>query len=208
MIVRKARIIRRTLPLAALSLTVISFASPSSARSISAEPAMHNVLSGPLPFRLEQLNTATKTGLASVTSAPGPAADARSYGPEDPEGATNEIPMSDWDRRLIASGQTIPKRGWSGTLTAMEVGFQALNIIDMAQTMKCMDMPTCHETNPILGRRPSKLALAGFTAATGIGHFFVVKALSKTDRDLAKIFAITISAGLGIVVVMNYRELK
>lgn len=104
--------------------------------------------------------------------------------------------------------QKNPQRGWSDTLTWMELAFQAGRAVEAAQTITCLRRPTCTEQNVLLGKRPSSLAVISFTAATGMGHYLLTKRFARKNRDTAKLFAGLSLAGTGLLITLNYREMK
>lgn len=126
--------------------------------------------------------------------------------PAGPDTAPEPLPAPD-----LASSQRlapeIRKRGWTKGLTRMELAFQALNLVDMAQTLECRSRSTCVEKNPILGKRPSKLALVGFTAGTGLLHYALVRRVAHGDTDTAKTVSVITVGLFGVVVGLNFKEL-
>jgi hypothetical protein len=123
-----------------------------------------------------------------------------------PDAAPEPLPAPD----LASSQRLVPemrKRGWTKGLTRMELAFQALNLVDMAQTLECRSRSTCVEKNPILGKRPSKLALVGFTAGTGLLHYALVRRVAHGDTDTAKTVSVITIGLFGAVVGLNFKEL-
>jgi hypothetical protein len=70
-------------------------------------------------------------------------------------------------------------------------------VLDVAETMECLhDSPTCRETNPFLGHRPSDAKLIAVSALFTAAHVGVTMALNDRDPNAARIFA-TVSAVVG-----------
>lgn len=86
-----------------------------------------------------------------------------------------------------------------------EIAYQVLNVIDMAQTLDCLDRNICHETNPLLGRNPSAQKLIAVKAVGGALHYAIARALRDRDPDAAKWFQIISIAVQGGVVAANAR---
>lgn len=121
----------------------------------------------------------------------------------------SEREWEEFDRRRMALGIDPPKqRGWSKTMTQAEVALVALRTIDAVQTMKCMDKPTCHEMNLVLGRRPSKFTIGAFALGTTFGHFLLMKLAAQSDRDLGKVLLFASLAGEAVIVGLNFKSLN
>ena len=91
-------------------------------------------------------------------------------------------------------------------LPDLEYVWQALNIVDAAQTIHCVrTIDGCYEANPLLGKHPSTGKIIAFKAANGVGHLLVTRYLQKHKPHLVKKWEI-ISIGIqGTVVVANLR---
>ena len=59
-----------------------------------------------------------------------------------------------------------------------------LDVIDYAQTKRCLSMPNCHETNTRLGEHPSNEKLAVFKAATSVAKLGLAEAVPKATAWL------------------------
>jgi hypothetical protein len=70
----------------------------------------------------------------------------------------------------------------------LEYTFQALNLIDLAQTASCLSARRCSEANPILGRNPSIGALVGLKLGTGLLHFAATRWLLAEHPKSVKPF--------------------
>jgi hypothetical protein len=72
----------------------------------------------------------------------------------------------------------------------LERAYQFANLVDLAQTIRFLNMPQWKEANPLLGPRPSNSKLMAFKLGVGVGHYAVTKLLLKRNPDLAKTWAI------------------
>jgi len=84
-----------------------------------------------------------------------------------------------------------------------ELVFQALNMVDAAQTCSFISRGTAIELNPILGSNPSCEEVVGFKIAAGALHYLVAKILNHHDEKAAKIFQITTIGIQGAAVTWN-----
>jgi hypothetical protein len=65
-----------------------------------------------------------------------------------------------------------------------EASYQALHVIDTAQTLRIRHKVQFHESNPILGRYPSDAEVLGVMAAEAIAHAYVTKLLADRNAPM------------------------
>lgn len=53
---------------------------------------------------------------------------------------------------------------WNNTDKALMASLVVMDLVDIAQTRKCMKLPNCHEANPLLGKHPSDTTLVASKA--------------------------------------------
>lgn len=70
------------------------------------------------------------------------------------------------------------------------VAFNVIQTIDMLQTFEIVDNPAYYETNPILGKHPSKEQVLGYFVLRGIGHYHVTKIIPEKYRGVWHTFSI------------------
>lgn len=203
---RKIRMPFRISPGAAILLLI---ASPASGAEIEAPSEISTAYS---TFRLEGLDPNTNSAAQAAAMASADQKDRAkdsagpSVGPVDTS-RSDAAATDDGHPDAASLNKQAEQRGWTKTLARMEIAFQALNVIDLAQTLECRSRPTCHEKNPILGRRPSKAALLGFTAATGLAHYALVRSISHDSTDGAKVMSFATVLPFAVVVGLNFKEL-
>ena len=90
-------------------------------------------------------------------------------------------------------------------LPKLEYAWQALNIIDTAQTAHCLDKGTCEEANPLIGKHPSTGKLIAYKAGMGAMHFGVTRLLQEIAPEWVRPWEIVSVAVQGGVVVANMR---
>jgi hypothetical protein len=76
-----------------------------------------------------------------------------------------------------------------------ELTFQAVMVMDWAQTRQIAKQPDRHEYNPILGRRPTIGRVNTYFVAAGIGHWAISEALPKDWRKHWQLVTIALEAG-------------
>lgn len=82
----------------------------------------------------------------------------------------------------------------------MELAYQALNVIDAAQTIYCVSHDKCVEMNPLIGSNPSTGRIIAQKAVTGGLHYLVTRALLARNPGAARIFEfVSLSFQSGIV---------
>jgi hypothetical protein len=86
-----------------------------------------------------------------------------------------------------------------------EIAFQALNLLDAAQTVSCLNRNVCREGNPLFGSNPSTGKVMGIKAGFGVLHYVVARFIHDRDPGAAKIFQIATIAIQGGVVAANLR---
>jgi hypothetical protein len=106
---------------------------------------------------------------------------------------------------LIALALATPTAAHADAFTNREIAFQVLNMADAATTIDCLNRDVCHETNPILGRRPTTGGILAFKAAEGALHYFIARELNKRDPKAARIFQTVSIVFQGGVVASNLR---
>jgi hypothetical protein len=126
------------------------------------------------------------------------------YGPD----TETPGPLLESDGRTWPYKEKFAGHGWTKALTRMELVFQGLHTADMAETLECMSRPRCSEKNPILGKRPGTLKVVGFTAATGVAHYYLIRRIACNSTKLAKIASMISIAGKAVVVSLNFNELR
>lgn len=99
---------------------------------------------------------------------------------------------------LAASANAEP---WSNTDRALMVSYTALQVIDVLQTEKCLDMPTvCHEQNPLYGDHPTTETLILTKAAiTGLVYW-----MADTTPEYRRPMLWIVNIVQGAVVANNY----
>ena len=90
---------------------------------------------------------------------------------------------------------------WKGWRKAMLVAHAA----DFASTEICLRRGTCSEGNPIIGRNPSTVKLAGFKLATAALNYALITEVAKRDPKAARIFGIVSVGVFGGVAAANLR---
>lgn len=93
--------------------------------------------------------------------------------------------------------------------TNREIAYQALNIVDAAETCRFVSTGRAVEGNPVIvglfGKRPNCGELVAFKIGFGALHWFVADRFNKHDPKAAKVFQI-VSIGIqGGVVAANMR---
>jgi hypothetical protein len=86
-----------------------------------------------------------------------------------------------------------------------ELGYQALNILDTAETIDCLNRGICDEANPLFGRHPSSAKLIIAKALFGALHFVIVDRLANHNpRTALRVAQISMFAQ-GTIVGLNAR---
>jgi hypothetical protein len=81
--------------------------------------------------------------------------------------------------------------GWTRIDTALELGLVGLSVTDFAQTSWFLShRPLAYETNPLLGRHPSRARIATFGAVALSSHAIVARLLPQPYRRLWQLAAI------------------
>ena len=115
-------------------------------------------------------------GTASDTSriAPSP----MTSGPPPPTvGASSNAP---------AGADNIPdprKNRWK-SVRNLEIAYQVLNLVDLAETIICTNRNRCVEANPMIGRNPSNGRLVSYKLATGAVHYVITRYLFNKHPDV------------------------
>lgn len=90
---------------------------------------------------------------------------------------------------------------WKGWRKAVLVAHAA----DFASTEICLRRGTCIEGNPLIGRNPSTVKLAGFKLATAALNYALITEMAKSDPKAARIFGMMSVGVFGGVAVANFR---
>lgn len=86
-----------------------------------------------------------------------------------------------------------------------EAVYLALNVIDTAQTINCLNRDLCEEGNPLVGRNPSTFKLIAVKAALAGAHLIVFDHLNARNPKAALRWAQIGVATQGGVVLLNLR---
>jgi hypothetical protein len=84
---------------------------------------------------------------------------------------------------------------WSSGDTNRQLAFTALQLVDWAQTREIVRNPDYYETNPILGKYPSKTEVDVYFAAATLGHYLVSRALPPDYRKVWQYVWIGVQVG-------------
>lgn len=86
---------------------------------------------------------------------------------------------------LLGCASTARAGEWTRADTVFELGLVALSITDYSQTSWFLaNRPHAYETNPLLGRHPSRVKVATFGALGLTAHFLVARTLPQPYRRL------------------------
>jgi hypothetical protein len=91
------------------------------------------------------------------------------------------------------------------TVTALEVLYQGLNVLDTVETISCVHKPTCQEGNPILGKRPSDAKVIIFKLASSGIHYMTYRHQIKRSLKTALAFEVITNTLQGVVCGLNFR---
>lgn len=137
-------------------------------------------------------------GTASDTSpiAPSP----MTSGPPPPTvGASSNAP---------AGADNIPdprKNRWK-SVRNLEIAYQVLNLVDLAETIICTNRNSCVEANPIIGRNPSNGRLVSYKLATGAVHYVITRYLFNKHPDVLDAWMVGSLVLQGGVVMWNLQH--
>lgn len=95
----------------------------------------------------------------------------------------------------LALGAPAPARAseWTRTDTAFELGLVALSATDFGQTSWFLShRPRAYETNPLLGRHPSRAQVATFGAVALASHLGIARLLPQPYRRFWQLLGIGI----------------
>lgn len=96
-------------------------------------------------------------------------------------------------------------KAWTRAVKRREIAFQALNAIDLAQTIHCIHIAErCHEANPLWGEHPSVEKLVAIKLGSAALHYFVTDHLARRDPEAAAIFQWATIGIQGGVVTYNF----
>lgn len=91
--------------------------------------------------------------------------------------------------------------GWTTADTTREAVYLGLHVADWGQTLGIAESPNYYESNPILGRNPSRGEVNRYFAVTAIGHAAVAYLLPHEAREVWQYTTIGMEAG---IVARNY----
>ena len=75
------------------------------------------------------------------------------------------------------------KHEWTHTDTALQLSYTALHIADWGQTLDIENHPTAYETNPFLGKNPSRGEINTYFASTLALHWLIARVLPQKWRS-------------------------
>lgn len=81
-----------------------------------------------------------------------------------------------------APGQAMRKT-WKD-VRDLEYIYQALNVVDVIQTVTCLEAGRCHETNPTFGRNPHRTKLVASKMVFGALHYAMTRYLLKNHNEM------------------------
>ena len=117
------------------------------------------------------------------------------YGPVEPKPPAREWSPEDQRTRKQA------KRA--------EIAFQALSVVDAAQTCYVISTGRGVEANPlvvaVVGKRPKCSVIFGSKSVVGVVHWAVFDHLNNRNPKAAKVFSLVSLGAMGGVVVANLR---
>lgn len=81
-----------------------------------------------------------------------------------------------------APGQSMRKT-WKD-VRDLEYIYQALNVVDVIQTVTCLEAGRCHESNPTFGRNPHRTKLVASKMVFGALHYAMTRYLLKNHNEM------------------------
>jgi len=129
--------------------------------------------------------------------------DAELQGPPAPGPTEEDIA---WANGVTAQHRAeVARQGWH-KIVPYEIAWQALNALDLAQTLDCTHrFPTCKEANPILGHRPSDGLVIGVKGGMAIAHFLLMRHIAHRDWKAARWGEIGTILVQGVIDGLNFR---
>ena len=100
-----------------------------------------------------------------------------SYPPSPTVGASSNTPES-------VENLPDPRRNRWKSVRKLEIAYQVLNLVDLAETIICINRNRCEELNPMIGRNPSNGRLVAYKLATGAVHYVVTRHLFNKHPDV------------------------
>ena len=153
-------------------------------------------------FDLASLPRAAATATATAT-APTPANAITPTGSGQPQ-AGPTLP----ERRAAAApasmAASIERDRPERQIMRMELAYQALNVVDAAQTISCLRRDKCVELNPMIGGNPTTARIIAQNAATGGLHYLATRALLARSPRAARIFEYVSLAFQSGIVAWNF----
>ena len=137
-------------------------------------------------------------GTASDTSpiAPSP----MTSGPPPPTvGASSNAPAG-------ADNTPDPRKNRWKSVRNLEIAYQVLNLVDLAETIICTNRNRCEELNPMIGRNPSNGRLVGYKLATGAVHYVITRYLFNKHPDVLDAWMVGSLVLQGGVVMWNLQH--
>ena len=100
----------------------------------------------------------------------------------------------------VTDGSAAPgwwqKHEWTETDTALQLSYTALHVADWGQTLDIENHPGHYETNPILGRNPSRGEINTYFAGTLALHWLIARALPQKWRSHFQLGTIALEFGV------------
>lgn len=82
---------------------------------------------------------------------------------------------------LLLQGCAAMPLAWVKENQRLELAYQAVHVIDLAQTLQISKHPELRESNWFLGEHPRSSKIAVWYAGTAYGHAFVTSALEREN---------------------------
>jgi hypothetical protein len=97
---------------------------------------------------------------------------------------------------LLLALSTRADDDWSSTDSVMEASVQVALAMDALTTLQVLTEAGMVETNPILGRHPSELAVVGYGLAWMAGHYLIARLLPQPWRRIWQglVFGVEVAA--------------
>ena len=90
-------------------------------------------------------------------------------------------------------------------MVKLEMTWQALNVIDAAETLYFIHRDTTRELNPILGPRPSPIQVIGLKTVAGFAHYYFMDKLYDYNPVYAKRAEYFTIFAQGMIVGLNFK---
>jgi hypothetical protein len=96
---------------------------------------------------------------------------------------------------LFLAQPAVAAQSWSTKDTTLELTFDATLLVDLLQTSAIASYPDRHELNPVLGPRPSHVAINAYFVAGALAHFGIALLLPDSWRTLWQVVWIGMELG-------------